>query len=301
MDSSIGLLGALSTNLAGLLTAAYLGLIAWAWQAGSGPQSRWCLAAAVLIAVMAWIMALRRARAIVDLPLSRISSAAQGYVQVKGIARSDPGNPVLSTYGHTTCVWYRYHLYQKDHSERKWREVDSGVSSATFEVADGSGNCRIDPDHAEVAGAEVRTTYPGDDKLVEELLFAGREVFVLGEFATIGGANSALNQREDMDLLLKEWKANPSGLLRRFDLDGNGEIDLREWELARRLATETVERQHRELRNQPGLDIIRKPGDGRPFLISALPPARLRRRYVAWAFFHAAASAVAAWLLVRAV
>ena len=83
----------------------------------------------------------------------------------------------------------------------------------------------------------------------------------------------------------------------RFDLDRNGAIDAREWELARRLAASTVARQHRELRNAAEEHILRAPADGRMYIISALPPQRLRRRYLLWSLFHLGVGIVAAGLL----
>lgn len=299
MDSSLGFLGALRAQFATLLTAVYACLMVTAWHTGPDPQSRWFLVVACLLAITAWLMALRRARAIVDLPVARIGSAAQGYVQLKGITHSDSGNPVFSTYGRKACVWYRYHLYDKDNSDRKWREVDSGVSSATFELADDSGSCRVDPDDAEVVGVQRSTTYLGNNKLVEELLLAGDEVFVLGEFTTVGGAGLALNPREDLDRLLTQWKADRPALVRRFDTNRNGELDPQEWEQARKLAVETVEQQHRELRQQPGLDIVRKPASGSLFLISPLSPTKLRVRFLLWACVHAASAIGAVFLMAR--
>ena len=148
-----------------------------------------------------------------------------------GRASVDTQHLIVSPLGRIQCIWYRYRLYSKDNSEREWNQTDSGVSSATFEINDGSGVCNVDPDHAEVVGAEVRTTYPdSDSKLVEELLFGGNTVYVLGEFTTIGGANSALSVKEDMGTLLSQWKADHASLLRRFDTDRSGAIDLKEWE-----------------------------------------------------------------------
>jgi Amt family ammonium transporter len=72
----------------------------------------------------------------------------------------------------------------------------------------------------------------------------------------------------------------------RFDADGNGEIDLQEWEVARRQAIQTVEQQHHEMRQTSELSVVRAPADGRMFLISTLPPHRLRQRYFWWSLFH---------------
>lgn len=288
-------------NLNAFFTACYLGLFMGALQAGPGTVARLCLVAVVLVGLVAWAAALRRARAIANMATSRIGSAAQGYVEVQGRASVSPDNLIFSPLSGVQCIWYRYRVYERDNSEREWREVDSGVSSATFEITDTTGACRVDPDHAEIMGAETRTTYRDGTKQVEELLFGGGTVYVLGEFSTIGGAATALSLSEDVGALLATWKADAASLKRRFDLDGNGQIDPREWELARRLATRTVERDHREIRQQPGIHMVRAPRDGRLFLISALSPQRLRRRYLAWSFFHLGMGLLAAALPGRAL
>jgi hypothetical protein len=74
---------------------------------------------------------------------------------------------------------------------------------------------------------------------------------------------------------------------------------LKEWELARRLATKTVERQHREIRKQPGVHIVRAPRDGRLFWISVLSPQRMRKRYITWACVHAGIGVIAAFTFLK--
>lgn len=139
-------------NLTGLLATGYVGLFMAALQSGAGPVARACLAAAVLLGVVAWSAALRRARAVAHLATSRIASAAQGYVEVMGRASVSPDNLILSPMSGVPCVWYRYRVFSKDNTDKEWRQTDSGVSSATFEIQDETGVCRVDPDHAEVLG-----------------------------------------------------------------------------------------------------------------------------------------------------
>jgi len=223
---------------------------------------------------------------------------------VMGRASVDTNNLIYSPMSGVQCIWYRYNLYTRDGSNRsdkgEWQRSDSGVSSATFEINDGSGVCNVDPDHAEVVAPEVRTSYPDTDtKLVEELLFGGRTLYVLGEFSTIGGANSALSLRDDVGALLAEWKSNPAELKRRFDLDRDGEISLAEWELARKLATSTVEQQHRAIRSQSGIHMVRAPADGRLFLLSTLSPHKLRRRFVLWSVLHLGVAVGAVVMLAK--
>jgi hypothetical protein len=89
-----------------------------------------------------------------------------------------------------------------------------------------------------------------------------------------------------MGALLESWKRDPEHLLKRFDLNGDGQIDLQEWELARKAAAREVEKQHRELRQQPGVHVMRRPASGRMFLISNLSPHQLKRKYQWWGAFH---------------
>ncbi len=285
-------------NLTGLVSGLYFALFAMALKFGPGPQARWCLAGVAMLAVTAWLASLRRARAITEVATSRIASAAQGYVELMGRASVSPEHLIYTPLGGIACIWYRYRLYSRDNAKREWRQIDSGVSSSTFDISDPTGVCTVDPEHAEVVGAEVRTSYTGNDKLVEECLFGGGLIYVLGDFSTLGGAGMALNLREDVGALLTSWKQDRAGLHRRFDLDRNGTIDLQEWEQARESATQTVERQHRDFRQQPGVHLLRAPADGRLFLISALSPQALRNHFVRWSAFHIAVgmAAAAGWL-----
>jgi len=205
----------------------------------------------------------------------------------------DQDHLVYTPLGGIPCIWYRYTLYSKDNAKREWRQIDSDVSSSTFDISDPTGVCTVDPDHAEVVSPQVRTSYPGNDKLVEELLFGGNTIYVLGDFSTLGGASTALSVREDVGTLLASWKQDRAGLHQRFDLDRNGTVDLQEWELARQLATQTVEHQHRDIRQQPGVHLMRAPQDGRLFLISALSPQALRNHFLRWSFIHLALGMVA--------
>ncbi len=146
--------------------------------------------------------------------------------------------------------------------------------------------------------SERRVTHQGGEKKVEELLLGGGLIYVLGEFSTLGGVHSALNLREDIGTLLTEWKKDAVGLKRRFDLNGDGVVDRQEWELARRLASRTVEKQHREIRAESGVHVIHAPKNGRLFLISSWSPHKLRLRYQLWSFFHLSIFVLATFAVV---
>lgn len=286
-----------SQNANGLLAGAYATLGGMALHAGPGRVQQWCVAGLGAVALLAWAAALRRARAVADIATSRIASAAQGYVELQGRATTE--QLIYSPLTHTPCIWYRYRIYTRDGDDRDWQEIESGTSSATFDITDSTGRCTVDPDHAEVMGAEVTTRVRNDHKHVEELLHAGRTLYVLGEFRTEGGVDSVLSLRDDVGALLNTWKQDPAALHRKFDLNRDGEIDLKEWELARRLATRKVEQAHRAIRQQPGVHVLRAPQDGRLFLLSPLSPQSLRRRYLLWSLLHLAIGLGAAFLGIR--
>ncbi len=266
-----------------LTSASHLVLLGFALHMGNRQGWLICLGLIALISFFAWASGLKRARAIADTPTSRIASAAQGYVELYGRARVDSDNMIASPLSGASCIWFRYWTYTKN--GKSWQETSHGVSHSTFEISDGTGKCHIDPDDAEVIAPERRVSYHGQYKHVEELLYGGM-VYVLGEFSTVGGANSALNLKEDVNDLLAEWKRSPAILHERFDLDRNGEIDLREWELARRAAVGEVQKQHRQIRAESGVNIMRAPRDGRLFLLSSLSPQKLRNKYLCWSVFH---------------
>ncbi len=280
-----------------LTSASHLVLLAFALRTGERAVWLVCLALIALISFFAWASGYRRVRTIADIPTSRIASAAQGYVELFGRASVDGDNLIASPLSGTSCIWFRYWVYMK--SGKNWQQTSCGVSHSTFEISDGSGNCHIDPDDAEVIAPERRVSYQGHYKHVEELLYGGA-VYVLGEFSTIGGTNSALDMKQDVSALLAEWKQNPTNLHERFDLDKNGEIDLREWELARRAAVKEVQQQHREIRAENSVNVMRAPRDGRLFLLSSLSPQKLRNTYLLWSIFHlvilVSAASAALWL-----
>lgn len=279
----------------GLLGFVYVALAGAAYQAQRGPLQQYCVLAVVGVAVLAWAAALRRARAIVQIASSRIASAAQGYVELQG--RTLANNPLRGPVTYTPCIWYRHHIYRRDEDEGAWERTHHEESHDTFELNDGSGQCTVDPEHAEVVGVQSTTRMIGLDKHVEDLLPVGGKLYVLGEFSTESGSSEPLNLRDDVAALLNTWKQNPTELHRRFDLDRSGHIDLQEWEFARRLAQRTVEKEHHALRQIPGVHLMRAPRSGQLYLISSLSPQDLRRHYLLWSAAHLAIGLAAGWFL----
>jgi len=267
---------------------------------GADPTVRMgLLAFSACLCAYGWIYNFKRARAIADIAPSNIASAAQGYVELTGRSSVQADSMVVSPLSGTRCVWFRYWVYEKN--DKDWRLVSDGVSPYTIQIDDGTGTCQVDVDGADVIGATRRVSYQGSYKHEESILYGGSNLYVLGEFTTVGGAASALNLKDDVNELLTSWKRDKTGLYNRFDSNKDGEIDAREWELARREAVKEVQLQHREIRQSSGVSVVRAPHDKKLYLISTLSPQKLRSRFMLWTFFHlfvlliASSYAIAIW------
>ena len=234
----------------------------------------------------AWVAALRRVRAIADTPTSRIASAAQGYVELLGSARPLGGLPLLSPLTGLPCLWYRYRIERREND--KWVHDSSDESDASFLLDDGTGRCVIDPESAEILVDRHDTWIRDERRYAQWLLIDNDPLYALGDFVTRGSIDLDLDADEDVKALLAEWKKDRKSLLKRFDLDQNGEIDLKEWDLARRQAKREVAQAHREARERTEVHLMRRPDDGRLYLISSLPPDTLTRRYRLWSWAHLA-------------
>ncbi len=126
----------------------------------------------------------------------------------------------------------------------------------------------------------------GDRRYTQWLLIERQTLYVLGQFATRGSVDLDLSVAEDVKQLVAEWKTGTTELLERFDLDKNGQLDLKEWELARAQAKREVVANHRELRTSAELHVMHLPGDGRLYLISDMAPDNLASKYRLWSWFH---------------
>ncbi|THF60504.1 hypothetical protein [Pseudothauera rhizosphaerae] len=269
------------------LPALQLGLAGFAFVHGRAPGTLAALTLLLATGLYGWLRSVRHARLILDTPTARIASAAQGYAELRGRGRPLDGTPLLSPINHLPVLWYRV-VTRERQSDGKWRHVRTVESDASFLLDDGSGVCAVDPDGAEMLVRRRDVFKAGDLQHTQWSLIDRDPIYVLGEFATLGSISPALDTSRQVAELLAEWKRDRAGLLARFDLDGNGEIDLKEWELARAQAHREVTRQQRELLAAAEAHVVRKPSSGQLYLISDLDTARIARRYRLWAAFHLA-------------
>jgi len=232
---------------------------------------------------------LKRLQLITNTPTSRIRSAAQGYLELKGIARALEGPQVIAPLTLTPCTWYSYRVQERSsggHGRDSWRTVESGASDALFALDDETGRCVIDPEGASVIPS-AKETWHGSARhggrgrrhgaigfgqryrFEERRIIDGDPLFALGHFSTVRAADGA-NRREEIAVILRDLKADRATLLERFDANGDGEIDLEEWEAARAEAEAEVDRRHRDASVAQGFNtLVRPPTRRLPFLIAA--------------------------------
>lgn len=257
------------------------------------------LALLLCVSAATWITARRRAQAIADTPTSKASSAAQGYVELCGRAEQFGSPPTVSPYTGLPCVWYRYRVEERN-ADNRWVHRESRRSDQCFRLVDESGGCIVDPAGAEVLTTRVETWTRDGHRYTEQLLLAKDHLYAIGEFASASAASPEHDARAVTAQLLAEWKTDRSHLLKRFDRNGDGTIDLAEWELARAAAREQATAQHAESALHLSPHRMQKPRDGRPYLLSNLQPGDLARRWTQLAWLQLAvglsAAAVIGWI-----
>ena len=119
----------------------------------------------------------------------------------------------------------------------------------------------------------------GDYRYTEWKLLDIDFIYALGEFKTVGGSNTTLTQDELVKQVLSEWKMDNADLLKRFDLDNNGVLDMQEWMLARSAAKREAEKRMNEALAEPDINFMLQPRDRRLYLISNLDQDDLERRF----------------------
>ena len=247
--------------------------------------------------ITAW-RSLAHKRLIEDMPTTRLRAAAQGYVELTGTARLFPGEPIVSPLTGQPCCWYRYAVERREHGhdrrERtRWVRVEGGESAQLFQLDDDTGRCAVDPEGATVTPSASHvwfghTRVPPRRRAVgrasrwfggmgrayryrEEIIEIGSPLYALGFLRTHGGAALPADITADAGALLRDWKADPAALLARYDRDGNGAIDVDEWEHARRDAhAEITARRATRDAAPPAVDVLsRPPVAGQPYLLAA--------------------------------
>jgi len=242
----------------------------------------WLSMSAAAVSLWAWSRAHRHYRQIADIPTSKLSAAPQGYVEVTGNGEPHPDYPVASPLTGMHCLWYEFTVWKVE--GRNSRVINSGTSSMPFSLSDGSGHALVVPEAAKVITRHSRSWREGDEKYHERVLLHNETLYVLGDHASALCEAVGNPHEQQRNALLAEWKSDQTALKKRFDTDGDGHINAPEWEHARRVAgTEALLGKAKAPADE---HFIRKPKDGRPFLLSNYSAQQLANRYRRWSWLH---------------
>ena len=229
-------------------------------------------------------------RFIQDTPTSRVASAAQGYVELKGLGEYLPDGNTRSPFSDRRCLWYhcRVEVRRQRGSRSYWSEESDERSDDLFVLRDETGDCVVIPDGAEVIPAQKRVWYGagpaasrhsggrsnrwlgmvlgiGRYRFTEELILVADQLYVIGQFESKQLALDPQTLEQQAADLVKHWKIQPQRFLAAFDLNKDKRIDADEWKLVRQHARQQVEQKYQTRT----MHLIRKPGEQRqPFLIS---------------------------------
>ncbi|MCX4189230.1 hypothetical protein [Methylophaga sp. OBS3] len=254
------------------------------------------------------VIALKRGRLISGQPTAKIRSATQGCVELNGQTELMPGPPIVSPISGRHCVWFRYVIEQKQsyydgkQQKERWVVVQKYRSDALFHLRDETGVCIVDPDDADILHAEKRSWHDpiNRNRRYQEWFITERHpIYALGWFRSIQTASQQI-MREQVSLLLREWKQDFQSLLKRYDRNNDGDISEQEWQLAVKDANDQIRREHLA---QPSdaVHVLGKGPSNKPFILSAEPEWRLLRHYQ-WQFYIAlvgflATGSIWAWAL----
>ena len=249
--------------------------------------------------LIALFRALSHLRIIADTPTSLIRSAPQGYAELHGIARMMDGEPILAPLSGLRCVWYRFTVEEKTEGKGEWRLVENGTSTAIFHLDDGTGRCIVDPDGADVTPSITQNwrgnsrrpgglshergfwdefARSGRYRYQESRIDEGSPLFAIGFLQGLAsGDPGTVNER--VRQLVRRWKQDQTALKQRFDRDSDGIISPEEWEVALQQAEREVLANWEEPAHEAELNLIRKPPDGRPFVLSTVSEQKLTKAY----------------------
>jgi hypothetical protein len=265
------------------------------------------LAGAMLFLVYYACGAFKRFRFMDGTATSKIRSAAQGHVEIKGLGELMPEDTILSPFSGSRCIWYHCTIDRKQrHGKRSsWTNISDECSHHLFRVVDDTGECVIDPDDAFVVPETDLTWYGssieqskrppqtrrltatlgfGNYRFRERLIRPASEVYALGWFRSINNEPSEESISSQVEDLIRQWKMQPERYLRQFDLDRNGKIQKGEWQAIHSAARGEVLSRLRE--QQREIHLMSRPLDsGQPFILSAHSEEVLvgRKKLVAYA------------------
>ncbi len=251
------------------------------WRTDNATVQSLGFVSAVLLAVWAALSAWSLRQYILDIPQSKIGSAAQGFVELQGRCRFY-GDRVTQGFTHgPPCVWHRFAIIGMI-----FPLIKTGESEMPFVISDETGDCVVNASGAKVLSSSRRSWFSQAAYYRIRFIRHGAPVYVIGELRTNGCDKSFYSERMELANVLKTWKQDPAWLLEEFDADNNGKLDFEEWETARKRAGYIAKDKYEVKREDHVETAIRKPSNGMPMLISDKSPAILAHRFQYMASFN---------------
>ena len=266
------------------------------------------MAAVFMVLLYYGFYAFRRFRFMTGTATSKIRSAAQGLVELKGLGELMPNDVIVSPFSGERCLWYHCSIdkRRRNHTGKgtTWTNITDEISEHLFRLVDDTGECIIDPDHARVV-PEIDQTWMGhgpedrnrrgvktglvtfglrDYRFRERLIRPATSLYALGWLHTVHSNPSDEYVSRQVEDLVKQWKLQPQRYLVDFDLDQNGKIQKGEWKVVRARARQQVLSRIRA-QNREHHVLKRSPEKIHPYIISALDEESLvaRKRLKAYA------------------
>jgi len=283
-----------------------------AWQAmilNSSDGNFWALASVLSVIGLACGLGIfyfiRRARLIEDTPTSRIRSAPQGHVEIIGRVKYLANEAITAPLTLLPCAWYYYKIEKQETvhtgkgSHTTWRTLEEKTSERAFVCIDETGQCLIDP-----RGAEVHThgedswqgsskwpaqskparqgffSMGGSYRYTERRLNEHDTLYALGKFTTVDPNKAHGDISDEMRIILKLWKQDQDTLLKQFDANRDGSIDMDEWEAVRQAAQQQAYQQRLSRADKPAIHVLSKTDDfRRPYILSVNSQSSMANRY----------------------
>jgi hypothetical protein len=146
----------------------------------------------------------RLARTIEDLPTSKIRSAHQGYVEIKGKTTLNGQSPLYVPRLEVPCVWYRYQVFRDDQADYSGEEKDKESIRGIY-LEDATGICTA---HAHLAKLyPTNVVHHFESGIIHRISWIG-----VGEYVYVLGWLNTLHPAPEVDDVIAKESSERGGL-----------------------------------------------------------------------------------------
>ncbi len=271
-------------------------------------EGQFAIVALVLVAITGagfyvWKKSFQHARVMEDMPTSKVRSAAQGFVELAGTQHALEDKPLSAPLTQNPCTWWSYVIEKKQRSrtskgrsQTTWVTVEKETSVGFFNLRDETGEILVNPRGADVT-VSIKKVWYGNSRrpsgntsgfggpfgsryrYTERIMRPSEPIYALGHFETWSNVSGSDERSKRRAEILAEWKKNPAELVERFDEDGDGRVDMDEWDRARGAAEALVEDHVAKAAMKPDVDVLMKSEEDHPFVLSTKSQEELTKVY----------------------